>query len=158
MLVVGSTADRVTSFADAKALANATQGRLVSIERGDHVPETRRPVEVNLAIREFVDPAFRRDPTVHRPDGRRRALYVSSPIGLGHVRRDMAIARELRALVPELQIDWLAQHPVTRALAAEASAFTPPASIRPTSRVTLSRSPPSTPSTPSRHTGAWTRS
>ena len=47
---------------------------------------------------------------------RRRALFVSSPIGLGHVRRDLAIADELRALRPGLEIDWLTQHPVTRVL------------------------------------------
>ena len=47
---------------------------------------------------------------------RRRALYISSPIGLGHAMRDVAIAAELRALHPDLEIDWLAQHPVTRVL------------------------------------------
>jgi predicted glycosyltransferase len=46
----------------------------------------------------------------------RRALYLSSPIGLGHARRDLAIARQLRRLQPDLQIDWLTQHPVTRVL------------------------------------------
>jgi predicted glycosyltransferase len=45
-------------------------------------------------------------------------LYVSSPIGLGHAWRDVAIARELRKLHPDLQIDWLAQDPVTRVLEA----------------------------------------
>lgn len=35
----------------------------------------------------------------------KRALFVSSPIGLGHAQRDLAIARELRAKVPGLQID-----------------------------------------------------
>lgn len=47
----------------------------------------------------------------------KRALFLSSPIGLGHARRDVAIAQELRTLHPDLQIDWLAQHPVTRVLA-----------------------------------------
>lgn len=47
----------------------------------------------------------------------KRALFLSSPIGLGHARRDVAIAQELRKLHPDLQIDWLAQHPVTRVLA-----------------------------------------
>ena len=47
----------------------------------------------------------------------RRALYISSPIGLGHAQRDVSIAAELRKLVPDLQIDWLAQHPVTAVLA-----------------------------------------
>jgi predicted glycosyltransferase len=46
----------------------------------------------------------------------RRALYISSPIGLGHAMRDAAIADELRKLHPDLQIDWLAQHPVTAVL------------------------------------------
>ena len=45
-----------------------------------------------------------------------RALYLSSPIGLGHARRDLAIAQQLRHLHPGLQIDWLTQHPVTRVL------------------------------------------
>ena len=47
---------------------------------------------------------------------RKRALYVSSPIGLGHAQRDAAIADELRKLHPDLEIDWLAQHPVTQVL------------------------------------------
>jgi len=46
-----------------------------------------------------------------------RALFISSPIGLGHVQRDLAIARELRRLAPKLAIDWLAQPPVSRVLA-----------------------------------------
>ena len=47
----------------------------------------------------------------------KKALFLSSPIGLGHARRDVAIAQELRKIHPDLQIDWLAQHPVTRVLA-----------------------------------------
>jgi predicted glycosyltransferase len=49
----------------------------------------------------------------------KRVLYISSPIGLGHARRDVAIARELRQLVDGVEIDWLAQHPVTRLLERE---------------------------------------
>ena len=47
---------------------------------------------------------------------RRRALFLSSPIGLGHARRDLAIADELRKRHPDLEISWLAQHPVTTVL------------------------------------------
>jgi predicted glycosyltransferase len=47
---------------------------------------------------------------------RRRALYISSPIGLGHAQRDVSIADELRKLHPDLEIDWLAQNPVTTVL------------------------------------------
>src|SRR3989440_5452838 len=49
----------------------------------------------------------------------KRALFISSPIGLGHAQRDVAVARELRALVPDIQIDWLAQNPVTKVLEGE---------------------------------------
>ncbi len=49
-------------------------------------------------------------------DRKRRALYISSPIGLGHAMRDAGIAAELRKLHPDLEIDWLAQHPVTAVL------------------------------------------
>jgi pimeloyl-ACP methyl ester carboxylesterase len=125
VLVISGTKDKVTSHADARALAKATGGKLVAIEGGDHLPEGRQPVAVNLAVREFVDSSFRRNSTVKRPNSRRRALYVSSPIGLGHARRDVAIARELRALHPDLEIDWLAQDPVTRVLEAEGERIHP---------------------------------
>ncbi len=46
-----------------------------------------------------------------------RVLYLSSAIGLGHALRDAAIAAELRALRPDVRIDWLTQHPVRRVLA-----------------------------------------
>src|SRR6478752_781711 len=56
---------------------------------------------------------------------RRRALYLSSPIGLGHAWRDVAIADELRKLRPDLEIDWLAQHPVTNVLEARGERIHP---------------------------------
>jgi predicted glycosyltransferase len=56
---------------------------------------------------------------------RKKILYVSSPIGLGHVRRDLAIVDELRRLQPDLQIDWLAQDPVTSVLGREGETVHP---------------------------------
>jgi predicted glycosyltransferase len=44
-----------------------------------------------------------------RKSSRKRALFVSSPIGLGHAQRDVAIAAELRKHHPDPKIDWLAQ-------------------------------------------------
>ncbi|MGA2609617.1 MAG: hypothetical protein ABSH01_19430 [Terriglobia bacterium] len=38
-------------------------------------------------------------------------LFVSWQGGLGHIMRDIAIARELRAVRPNVRIDWLA-HPL----------------------------------------------
>lgn len=52
-------------------------------------------------------------PPASRRRKRPRVLYLSSPIGLGHVRRDLAIADALRRQRPGLQVDWLTQSPVT---------------------------------------------
>jgi predicted glycosyltransferase len=38
-----------------------------------------------------------------------RVLYISGSTGLGHARTDLAIARELRRLDPEVEIMWLAE-------------------------------------------------
>ena len=56
---------------------------------------------------------------------RKRALFISSPIGLGHAQRDAAIADELRKLHPDVEIDWLAQHPVTTVLEARGERIHP---------------------------------
>ena len=132
VLVISGPNDKITAHADAKALAKATRGNLLAIPDGGHCPQARKPLPVNLALRELVERAGARhngrptrDPTAHRSDGRPRALYISSPIGLGHAQRDVAIAKELRALVPDLQIDWLAQHPVTKVLEGEGGRIHP---------------------------------
>jgi pimeloyl-ACP methyl ester carboxylesterase/predicted glycosyltransferase len=125
VLVIHGTDDKVTPYPDGKALAKITGGRIETVEGAGHLPHARKPVQVNLALREFVDGTSRRDPTVHRSDGRKRALYISSPIGLGHAQRDVAIARELRNLVDGLEVDWLAQNPVTRVLEAEGERIHP---------------------------------
>ena len=123
VLVIHGDRDRITSLADGRALARETGGRVVVVPGSGHLPQTRKPVQVNLALREVVETARAgRTPTPPAParGGRRkRALFLSSPIGLGHAQRDVAIARELRRLVPDLEIDWLAQDPVTRVLAGE---------------------------------------
>ena len=125
VLVIHGTDDRITPYADGKALAEITGGKLETVKAAGHLPHTRKPVQVNLALRNFVEATPMRDPTVHRSDGQKRALYISSPIGLGHAQRDVAIARELRALVDGLEIDWLAQDPVTRVLAGEGERIHP---------------------------------
>jgi pimeloyl-ACP methyl ester carboxylesterase/predicted glycosyltransferase len=130
VLVISGERDKITPPRDARALARLADGQLEVVRRAGHFPHARKPVQVNLALRDFSEDAFGRrrtprDPTVYRPDGRPRALYISSPIGLGHAQRDVAIARELRRLNPDLQIDWLAQDPVTRVLEAEGERIHP---------------------------------
>ena len=43
--------------------------------------------------------------------GKKKVLFISGPIGLGHAIRDITVARELRARNPELDIVWLAAEP-----------------------------------------------
>ncbi len=125
-LVIHGDLDLVRPHAQGRALAEATGGELVTLTGAGHMPMGRDPVKVNLLLRDFVERGVSRpDPTVHRPNGHPRALFVSSPIGLGHAQRDIAIARELRALRPDLQIDWLAQDPVTRVLEDEGETIHP---------------------------------
>ncbi|CAI9412482.1 alpha/beta hydrolase [Nocardioides sp. T2.26MG-1] len=117
--VLHGTEDHIRPPAIGARLAELTGGALVLAEGCGHGPMARDPVLVNHEIRRFVEavapqPATR---TWIRPARRgKRALYLSSPIGLGHARRDLAVADELRALHPDLRIDWLAQDPVTRVL------------------------------------------
>ncbi len=135
-LVIVGEDDAITGTAPAIALAAAVPGaELVMAGGGGHILNAREPVWSNLRIREFLhgirEPA---PPTVEPPPRnawtrslarRRRALYVSSPIGLGHALRDGAIASELRRIRPDLDIDWLAQDPVTAVLEARGERIHP---------------------------------
>jgi UDP:flavonoid glycosyltransferase YjiC (YdhE family) len=46
-----------------------------------------------------------------------KVLYISGSVGLGHARRDLAIARELRRLDPGVEIAWLAGDPARQVIA-----------------------------------------
>ena len=119
-LIVHGDQDGIVPYDTGVALARWTGGQMVTIRGGGHAPTLRDPVQVNLLIRNFAESVGQGVPTsrtwTRARDRRKRVLYVSSPIGLGHVRRDLAIAAELRARHPGLQIDWLAQHPVSLVL------------------------------------------
>src|SRR5207245_2443699 len=90
-----------------------------------HIPTARDPVKFNLLLRDFVEPAPSPATWVRGRSRGKRALYISSPIGLGHAQRDVGIADELRMLHPDLEIDWLAQHPVTAVLEARGERIHP---------------------------------
>ena len=46
-----------------------------------------------------------------------RVLFVSGSLGLGHVTRDLAVARELRRKAPGIEVGWLAAPPTSDTLA-----------------------------------------
>ncbi len=126
VLVIHGDEDAIIPHARGARLAEITGGPLVTIEGGGHCPQARDPVKINLLLHDFIKPAPAPTLTWQRGRKRRkRALYISSPIGLGHAQRDVAIADELRRLRPDLEIDWLAQHPVTEVLKARGERIHP---------------------------------
>lgn len=131
ILIIHGEDDRIQLPARAEAVAAVTGAELVTIPGGGHNPLGRIPAKCNTLIADFLDRAVppvvpkRRDVPASRHRPGRKVLYLSSPIGLGHGRRDIAIARELRLLRPGLQIDWLAQDPVSRLLAAHGERLHP---------------------------------
>jgi pimeloyl-ACP methyl ester carboxylesterase/UDP:flavonoid glycosyltransferase YjiC (YdhE family) len=121
VLVIGGDQDKIVPPERTRRIAELTGAELLVIEGGGHAPHVRYPVVVNHAIRDFADrlvPRPRQQAAWQATHGRpRRVLWISSPIGLGHVQRDLAIARALRQRRPELEIHWWAQPPVTEVLA-----------------------------------------
>ena len=123
VLAVHGDRDMISPLSRSRRIAELTGGECVVIEGGGHIPLSRDPVQVNHLLRDF---ALRVAPTTPPPALRtwrrgrlrpRKVLYLSSPIGLGHARRDVAVVQQLLRQREDLQVDWLAQHPVTRVLA-----------------------------------------
>jgi predicted glycosyltransferase len=99
--------------------------RLLTIGGGGHVTAARDPVVFNRAVRDFIGAAPNTRTWVRGMKRQRKALFISSPIGLGHAQRDLAIARELRKLQPDLQIDWFTVDPAARYLEREGERLHP---------------------------------
>ena len=127
LLIHGELDPAVPLATASKVHAAIPHSELVVFAGSGHVPVARDPVKVNLMIHDFIDRESPKQRTWRRAQARstKRALFVSSPIGLGHAQRDVAIAKKLRELAPDLQIDWLAQHPVTAVLAANGECIHP---------------------------------
>jgi pimeloyl-ACP methyl ester carboxylesterase/UDP:flavonoid glycosyltransferase YjiC (YdhE family) len=122
VVVVQGDRDRCQPLERGRALAELTGAEHVLLAGAGHIPLARDPVLINRLIHDFAERVGPSRPQRRRwaraPDRPRRALLVSSPIGLGHSWRDVAIARELRRRVPGLEVEWLAQPPVTTLLEA----------------------------------------
>jgi pimeloyl-ACP methyl ester carboxylesterase len=128
-LALHGTQDKIVPYTHAQRMVEAIPGaRLVTFEGGGHALPGREQVKVNRLIRDFVlgrtvEPATippttgRRTPPRVRHSTERRVLWLSSPIGLGHIQRDLAIARALREIYPDVSVDFLTADPADRVVA-----------------------------------------
>jgi len=125
-LVIHGDEDRRVPLAKGRDIHALVPGaKSLTIGGGGHVTAVRDPVVFNEAVRDFVagTPAART--WVRGMKRPRKALFISSPIGLGHAQRDLAIARELRKLQPDLVIDWFTVDPAARYLEREGERLHP---------------------------------
>ena len=129
-LALHGTDDKIVPYSHAEKMVAAIPGaKLVTFERGGHGLFGREAVKVNRFIRDFAlgqeVPDTRIEATIDRTvsppaprraprDSQRRVLWLSSPIGLGHIQRDLAIARRLREQNPDVVVDFLAGDPADR--------------------------------------------
>jgi pimeloyl-ACP methyl ester carboxylesterase/predicted glycosyltransferase len=118
-LVIHGSADTIVPVQTATLLAQTLKAQLLIAEGAGHAL-AKAHVQANLAIRGFLDQIAPRPAARYwsvAASRRRRLLYLSSPIGLGHASRDIAIASAVREQQPDVEIHWLAQRPVTTVLA-----------------------------------------
>jgi pimeloyl-ACP methyl ester carboxylesterase/predicted glycosyltransferase len=125
LVIHGDDDRRVPHAKGAEIQALVPNAKLLTIGGGGHVTLARDPVVFNRAVRDFIGGAPAKRTWMRAIKRQRRALFISSPIGLGHVHRDLAIARELRQLQPDLVIDWFTVDPAARYLEREGERLHP---------------------------------
>jgi pimeloyl-ACP methyl ester carboxylesterase/predicted glycosyltransferase len=131
VLAMHGTLDKIVPYSHAEKMVAAIPGaRLVTFEGAGHSLHGRHAVKVNHLIRDFVldrpveggvVPALPErtvPPARPRRTAARRVLWLSSPIGLGHIQRDLAIARALGELHGDVTVDFLAAAPSERVVEA----------------------------------------
>jgi len=111
-LIVHGQNDRVIFPAASKYLHQHIPGsELLYIPDSGHGFVHTWP-QVSRHILDFVKPEGSSGVRKAREKDGYRILWISSPIGMGHVKRDLVIVSELRKAFQELTIDWLALDPV----------------------------------------------
>jgi pimeloyl-ACP methyl ester carboxylesterase len=124
-LLLHGSKDPVVPYSHGQKFAAAVPGAtMVAFQDGGHMLNGREVVKVNHLIRDFVlgrkvtshliPPVAERKAPAPRRRAERRVLWLSSPIGLGHIQRDIAIAQALRATYPDVTVDFLAADPTRR--------------------------------------------
>jgi len=119
VLAIHGDRDMISPLSRGQRIAELTGGEFVLIAGGGHIPLARDPVKINHLIHDFatrVAPVPRQRTWTRGRLRSKKVLYISSPIGLGHARRDVAVAQALKRARDDVHVDWLAQHPVTTVL------------------------------------------
>ncbi|NNU45381.1 alpha/beta hydrolase [Ramlibacter montanisoli] len=119
-LVIHGDKDGRVPYSQGETAAKLITGaRLVTVGEGGHLLPARDPVAFCRMVREFTGLQPPRSTWVRAMARKRKALFVSSAIGLGHVQRDLAIARAMRAQQPDLEVDWFTVPPASAYLERE---------------------------------------
>ncbi len=112
VLIIHGQKDKIVSPVAAEYLYQKISGsRLILIPDAGHGFLRTWP-QVSRHILGFLKPETSQHPRRRKQEENPRILWISSPLGLGHVKRDVAIAEEIRKKIPELTIHWLAVDPV----------------------------------------------
>jgi pimeloyl-ACP methyl ester carboxylesterase/UDP:flavonoid glycosyltransferase YjiC (YdhE family) len=141
-LVLHGALDKIVPYTHAQKLAAAIPGaRLVTFDGSGHALHGRHAVKVNRLVRDFVldrpvethtipPLAERATPPVRaRRTSQRRVLWLSSPWGLGHIQRDVAIAKKLREIHPDTTVDFFTGDPADHVVHAVGERLHPAAAL-----------------------------
>ena len=126
VVVIHGSEDAIRSPQSGAALADLISGTFVASKDPGIVPRLAIRSRSTCIVRDFVEPRRKRD--LRLDAGHSAAAQGAVHLLADRPRprvRDVAIARELRKLHPGLEIDWLAQDPVTRVLEAEGERIHP---------------------------------
>ena len=119
-LVIHGDNDKIAPLSQGETIARLVPGaRMLTIGGGGHLMPGRDPIAFAQAVHGFVGAAPSDSTWVRGMARKRKVLFISSAIGLGHVQRDLAIARAMRAEQPDLEVDWFTVHPASTYLERE---------------------------------------
>jgi pimeloyl-ACP methyl ester carboxylesterase/predicted glycosyltransferase len=129
-LVIHGDQDGRVPYAQGQLAASLISGAsLLTVGGGGHLMPARDPVAFCRILAEFIDKPARSVTWVRSMGRKRKVLFVSSAIGLGHVQRDLAIVRAMRAVHSDLQVDWFTVHPASTYLQREGERVHPACSL-----------------------------
>jgi pimeloyl-ACP methyl ester carboxylesterase/UDP:flavonoid glycosyltransferase YjiC (YdhE family) len=112
VLIVHGEKDKVVFPEASKYLHQKIPGtKILLIPEAGHIFVRTWP-QVSRHILAFLKPETQQPSPRKQKNMGRRILWISSPIGLGHVKRDLAIAAKMREKIPDLTIHWLCVDPV----------------------------------------------